>query len=458
MAIPGLSEEANRLLAHALARQLVHATCSELLADLLIAEGLMGASVTRTHATAGTGTATFSPASTHGTSSGGTRSAPATTHGGDPHLTAGPPPLSPRTTQFAIPAAPPPLFPPPAPAHAAPRERSAWPIIIFAMLLLMLMFGGGGWYLWKSQTGGKLSFLSKTTVLRLQGDVPPHAIARIGSRELPIERSGETARVEFDGSATPLPATVVIEAKGFAPAHIALGSAADLERPHDASLKRSEGTLVFTNRVGSDYEHAVLKMTAQLPDEQAYVELERFNRGVELSAAEAKLPTGIYQLTLRGANERIVRPRVFTSIAIKPEETTTFALPPPMTGTYTGSVTVRRDGAKEGQPSRVELIIDADITTGSFVEHGKRGRRLPLIDGRIDLEGTYIGRIQFSLAPDGDPQFDQIFTLKRDADGALLFAASESPDENPTVERHLNRQPYAKTAYSVEGTLRPAGK
>ncbi len=460
LAIPGLSEEANRLLAHALSRQLVHATCSELLADLLIAEGLMGASVTRTH---GTASLSGGAASTHGTGTGssggaavGSTIAP---RAEESHLTAAPPPLSARTTQLAPPPAPAPFAAPPEPAISAPRERSAWPIILGAALLLLLMFGGGAWFLLKTQTGGKLSFLSKGTVVRLQGDLPAHATARIGVREVPITRSGDALRVEFDGSATPLPATVVIEAKGFAPTQIALGTPADLERPHDASLKRSEGTLVFTNRAGSDYEHAVLKMTAQLPDEQAFVDLERFNRGIELSAAEAKFPTGIYQLTLRGANERVVRPRVFNSITIKPAEITTFELPPPMTGAYNGNVTARRDGAKEGQPNRVELVIDADITTGSFLEHGKRGpRRLPIIDGRIDVEGMYIGRIQYSLAPDGDLQFDQIFSLKRDSGGALLFNASESPDENPAVERHLNRQPYAKAAYSVEGTLRPAGK
>jgi serine/threonine protein kinase len=461
LAIPGLSEEANRLLAHALSRQLVHATCSELLADLLIAEGLMGAGVTRTHATAGT---TMSPASTHGThgsqgthgtlrpaSSGMSAPAPTTTHGGDPQLTAVPPE---RTTQFSARTTPPPLVTPPAPGTVAPRERSAWPIIIGAALLLLLMFAGGAWLLIKSQTGAKLPFFGKSVEVHLQGDLPAHATARLGERELPIERAGDEWRVSFDGSATPLPATLTLEAKGFAPAKIILATPGDLERPHDASLKRAEGTLTFTNRAGADYDHAVLKMAAQLPEEQAFVELERFPRGIELTEAEVKLPTGIYQVTLKGANERAVRPRPFSRVVVKADETVNFELPRPIAGSYAGNVIAKLHN-DAGKPYRVELVIERDLTTGSFVEFAKSaaGRRMPITDGRLDSDGTYSARIQFSLATEGDVQFDQLFTVQRDSGGALNFTAYESPDENSTVERRLSRQPYAKAVFSVEGSL-----
>lgn len=459
VAIPGLSEEANRLLSHALARQLVHGTCSELLADLLIAEGLMGASVTRTHGTAGTLTGTVSPASTHGTSSGGmaTVPPPLTTHGSDTHLTSAPPPFSPRTTQFAPPATPPPLVAAAASHPAVPRERSAWPIIIAAILLLLLMMGGGGWYLWKSQTGGKLSFLSKSSVLRLHGDLPAHATARIGEREVSIERSGEALRVEFDGSATPLPVTVVIEAKGFAPIPIALATPADLDRPHDVSLKRSEGTLTFTNRAGADYGHAVLKMIAQLPDEQAFVDLERYPRGMELNGdGGVKLPTGVFQVILKGANELIVRPRLYQRVTIKPDETTTCELPPSFVGSYAGPMIPQKDGANNGEPQRIEVTIDQGLGTGSYSEPSKRGpRRLAITEGRLDGEGTYTARIQFSLATDGDVSFDQILSLKRTEDGSMECEVSEAPEENPPLERRLGRQPYPKASFSGKGTLRP---
>lgn len=463
VAIPGLSEEANRLLAHALARQLVHGTCSELLADLLIAEGLMGASVTRTHGTAGTLTATASPTMTHGTGSGGiaTVPPPLTTHGSDPHLTAPPAAPSPRTTQFSPPATPPPLVPA-APARAAvARERSAWPIIIAAVLLLLAMMGGGGWYLWKSQSRSQnsqstLSFLGKSSVLRLQGDLPAHAVARIGEREYSIERSGEALKVEFDGSALALPTTATIEAKGFAPIPIALAAAADLDRVHDVSLKRAEGTLIFANRVGADYEHVVLKMIAQLPDEQAFVEMERYPRGMELSAdGGVKLPTGIFQIILKGANELIVRPRLYQRVTIKPDETTTCELPPSFAGTYAGPMRAQKDGATTGEPHRIEVTIDPGLGTGTYSEPSKRGpRRITIAEGRLDGEGTYTARIQFSLATDGDVSFDQIISLKRTDSGEIECEVSEAPEENPPLERRMGRQPYPKSTFSGKGTLR----
>ncbi len=452
LAIPGLSPEANRLLSHAVARQLVHATCSELLADLLIAEGLMGASVTRTH---GTSTLTGAPASTQGGgSSGGVSSdARVATHGEDSQLTAIPPPLSPRTTQFAPRSEPPPLVAAPAPPRSAPRERSAWPIIIGALVLLLGMLGGAGWWLWKENAGPAHPFFARTAVVRLQGDIPAHATARLGQRELPLERSGEEWRVSFDGSTTPLPAALTVEAKGFFPATIELATPADLERPHDASLRRSEGTLIFTNRGGADYAHAVLKMTAQLPDEQAFVELERFNRGVELTEAEVKLPTGIYQVTLKGSNERIVRPRTFSGVAVTAEKSASFELPPPIAGSYAGSVAAKLN-SEAGKAYRVELVIERDLTTGSFIEHVPQGtRRLAVTDGRLAADGAYSGRIQYSLATEGDVRFDQLFTVQRDPAGTLTFSAAEAPDEVPSIERRLNRQPYAKPAYSVEGAL-----
>ncbi len=460
LAIPGLAEEANRLLAHALARQLVHGTCSELLADLLIAEGLMGASVTRTHATAGTATAgaTYSPTSTQHPSSGGmaTMPPPTTTHGSDAHLTAAPPPLSPRTTQFAPPATPPPLVPSPPPVHAVAREHSAWPIIIIAALLLLLMLGGGGWYLWKSQTGGGMSFLSKTTVLQLQGDLPAHATARIGDREITIERSGDAVRVRFDGSTTPLPTTVIIEAKGFAPVEIALATAADLDRPHDVSLTRAHGTFLFKNRESTDYEYGVLRMTAQLPDEQAYVQVEPFTRTAQVRDEDGEnVPTGVFILTLKGADERVVRPRVFNQVTIKPGETTTFELPLSLAGTYAGPMAPQKNGANDGEPQRLDLTIDPGLATGWYSEASKRGpRRIAIINGRLDGEGTYTGRVQFSLGADGDLSFDQIITLKRLDDGSLECELSEAPEENPPLERRLGRQPHPKSAYSAKGTLR----
>jgi hypothetical protein len=439
--VPGLSEEANRLLAQALARQLMHATCSELLADLLIAEGLMGSSVTRTHASL---TATASPATTHGTA---TPPRLPVTPLEDSQLTAALPPARPPS----IPAV---AAPPPLETHAP----SAWPIIIGAAVLLLALLGGGAWLVLKQRSGEGATFLGANVIVRLQGDLPAHSVARLGAQELPIEKDADGWRVSFDGRKIPFPARLEIAAKGFAPLPIPLMSPADLQAAHDARLQRAEGTLVFNHPENADYDHAVLRMTAQLPDEQSYVDLEPFNRGASFaSQPELNLPTGIYQLTIRGADERIVRPRVFDRITIKPDERTAFDLPPSFAAHFAGTMTAQRESRADGEPAAIEVIIDPGLASGTFLEPGPRGpRRIPMIDGRLDSDGTYTARVQCSLVTEGEPGFDRILSLRRGEDGGFDCEVSESPDENPPLERRLHRQPFPKNAFSAKGTLRAA--
>ena len=442
LTIPGLSEESNRVLSHALSGQLVHATCSELLADLFIAEGLMGASVTRTHATVSS-TAT-----------------PSTTQGGAPPTSA-PPPLPSAQDDPLTTATPPRAESTPPPGRAAlkrtpPRAPSIWPLLIIALLLLCALGGGGAWLIYKLGEGKRGSFFTKSSTVQLQGDLPPHATARIGDRPAAIEREGDHWRASFDGSELPFPAQLVVEAKGFKAIEIALNSPADLAPGHDASLKRAEGTLVFDRRSGSDYDHAVLRMTAQLPEEQSFVELERFNRGIPFSTQpEAMVVTGIYQLTLRGADERTVRPRLFDRVVIQPGEKTVFAVPPSFAGRYAGTLGALRNGRAEGESERVQLVIDPALSTGTYLDPGKRSpRRLAIVEGRLDSEGTYTARIQASLATEGEPSFDQILSLRRGEGGTFECEVSESAEENPVLERRLNRQPYPKAVFSAKGTLR----
>jgi tRNA A-37 threonylcarbamoyl transferase component Bud32 len=461
LAIAGLSEEANRLLSHAIARQLVHATCSELLADLLISEGLMGASITRTHGTS-------SPASTQGTSTGTLVPAPPRSSSEDSQLTStpAPPPLpvrpSPPTTTGLAATLPPldPNYAPPVPA----RERSAWPIIIGAIVLLLAMFGGGAWMLFAPRNHGggqspsvpgnsqKVAF-PKASVVQLLGFLPDHAKARVDGREAALEKVGDGWRVTFDGTAVFPPVTLTVDAKGFATANVEIADTADLNRPFEISMKRSTGTLVFKNREGADYDHVVLKMIAQLPDEQSFVELERFPRGV--TEVQNEVPTGIYQLTLKGANERVVRPRVFNRVVIQAGQTVDFEMPPPLAGSYAGQMSPQGRGASDAAPYRIDLTLDPGLETGTYTEPGKRGtRRLDFSEGRVDAEGTYTARILFSAASDGEQSFDQILSLKREEDGSFSCEVSELPDENTILEKRLGRQPYPKATFFARGTLR----
>ncbi len=443
--VEGLTDEGNRLLTHALGGQLVHATCSELLADLLIAEGLMGASLTRTHST-----------STSLTS-------PSTTHIPEP-APAIPPPLPTAQDSQATSTPPLPAVPPtapraksrPAPVRTAPRSPSAWPLLLGIVFLICAIGGAGTWLVYKMSAGKGGSFFTRSSVVQLQGDLPPHATAKVGTREVELKHEGDRWQASFDGTDLPFPAQLVVEAKGFQPVEIPLNSPADLAQPHDASLKRATGTLVFERPNGSDYDRAVLRMTAQLPDEQAFVELERYPRGIPFgSELEAIVPTGIFQLTLRGADERTVRPLLFDRVEIKPGARTTFELPPSFAGNFGGLLTGQRAGVPESDATRIEVIIDPSLTTGTYVESGKRGaRRLMMVEGKLDSEGKYSARIQFSLATEGDRSFDQVLTLRRGENGAYECETFEAPEEDPIIERRLKRPQFSKEANSAKGTLR----
>jgi|GEM_PF-4390291 len=442
--VEGLKAEGNRLLAQALDGQLVHATRSELLADLLIAEGLMGASITRTHATA---TSSASPSTTHG---------PEASAAGPPPLPASSPDAQITTTPPSHPAAPAPRIPTqPIIPRPAPRSPSAWPVLIVLLLLICALGVGGMWLVSKMREGKGGSFFGQNAVVQLQGDLPQHATARVGSRDASIEREGDHWRATFDGSKLPYPAQLVVEAKGFKPVTIELNSPTDLSRGHDTSLKRAEGTIVFERRNGSDYDRAVLRMTAQLLDEQSFVDLERFDRGIPFgSEPEATLVTGIYQLTLRGPNERTVRPMLVDRVVIKPGERTVFELPPTFAGHYTGPLTAQRAGRVDSEATRIEVIIDPSLATGTYIEAGKRGpRRLMMVDGKLDSEGVYTARIQFSLATEGERTFDQNVSLRRVEGGGFECETSEAPEEDSIIERRLNRQPLPKAAASAKGPL-----
>jgi len=74
-------------------------------------------------------------------------------------------------------------------------------------------------------------------------------------------------------------------------------------------------------------------------------------------------------------------------------------------------VKVRTSAGEKTQA--VELTIEPGLAGGSYQEgSGHTVRKVSLADGRLEADGTYTARIQFSEVADVESQFDQVFALK----------------------------------------------
>ena len=476
-----LSAEGNRILALAIAGQHVHPTCGALLTELLITEGLLSASPTH-HS--GTATASAGRSKTAGrpktdtaTAARETRQTRETHATAPPASTADrPPPFSPKlTAQPAAAPAPakPPVSPPKPPVAKPPGKRPLWlPIAAGALAVLIgivlivstrkpkeksqklsdVATTGSGPAAGKA--GAPIPGLTpparsgpRDVIVKLRGELPPHTVARAGDQEITFVRKADGVHVTVDGSISSL----TFAAAAFMPIKVDLTAAGDLEREHE--VKRMEGKLIFKNRQQTDYELPVAKMVDLLPEDRSLAESERYSRSINLNiAAEMLLPTGVYQLTLRGGNDSVVRSRRFSQVTVRAGETQEVELPLTMAGGYSGEVTPPRGGA----PYKVEMIIERGLEGGTFIEYAAAGtRRARLDEGRLDGEGVFLARIKFSDASGGPATFDQLCSLRRNENGSLAFESSEAPDENTPIETQLGRQPFPKASAMWKGTLRP---
>lgn len=520
IAVPTLSEEGNRLLALAIARQLVHPTCGELLADLLIAEGLMGGMPTRTHLTTGGHPSHL----THGTHGSHGSQGTAGTSGLGTHLTHGtvgpqathvtqgssggvlPPPLTtttppsqqsqvresvissslphPTTTGSGV------LHPTQSGTKLVPRQLGtdlsreiAPPIeddrrrrgpsmmpIIAMMAAGFLVIGGGAFYLVthpelfnrggkgqppQSDTNTPTAQPIGSATVKIVGDLPPHSKARLNGTNLEIAQAGSSWSVALDAANASFPATLSIEAKGFTAHPIELREKADLAKEQEVRLVRHAGTVSFNHANGADYVRANFRMLSPLPDEEPEVEVERNSRAMPLGDGQMSLPTGIYQLTLHGNNDRIVNPRPIGKIEVRPGQSQAIDVPPTFAGTYRGTATVDEKMLGSGASWEVEINVQQGLNEGTFTETGQNGtRRILMRNGKLNAQGHYVANIIYSDATALEPRYDQMLTIKRQADGALQFETIETYDEQGEMVKKLHREPLPKESFAVTGTLR----
>jgi serine/threonine protein kinase/class 3 adenylate cyclase len=250
VAVPNLSEQANRTLALVIARKREYATCRALLQDLRRSEG-----------------------SAATTSSYGARSRSAS---------ASPPPAipPPLPTPFAAKpdatrtvmgkstirdVAPPVSFREPvAPPRAArPSKRS--PLFLAGTLLLGLIVLIGAYRFLKKpsvapQKQAEAELFSPGTKLRVSGsEIPRHATFSLAGKKLDPQREGTELVLGLESIPHRFPFDVNVEAKGFKNTTITVKDDADLAASHPLTMFRSTGRILFVGPP-SDYTHASASM------------------------------------------------------------------------------------------------------------------------------------------------------------------------------------------------------
>jgi serine/threonine protein kinase len=385
VAVPNLSEQANRTLALVIAGKREYATCRALLQDLRRSEG----------STAATSSHGARPRPSSPSRTPATQPSLGTAVLTEPHLSrtpSGKATLAPQVSfREAVPR-----------GKAAPRKRSG--LVLAGALLAGIIAIFAAYRLLQKPSvvvpkEAKVGMFTLGTKLRLNSSgIPTHATFSIRGKKLTPERDGSDFALALAGIAKTFPLEVDVEAKGFKKFAITLKDETDLLSSHPVSLFRNTGRIMFVGPT-SDYTHASVSMKSLLPDEKDLdeVRIERADRGTEIRPGgrnTVEVATGIYAINLRGDNGRIVRPRFLPEKhEIKADETVTISVPPTFVGRYKGSVKESGDSTKQFE---LEITIENGLSNGQLTEHRSSSARSgSWTDGTVTADGIYRAQVHF---------------------------------------------------------------
>jgi serine/threonine protein kinase len=422
VAVPNLSEQANRTLAFVIARKREYATCRALLQDLRRSEG--SGAVTSTHGARARASSAAAPPplpTPFAAKPDATR-----TIMGRPTASEMPPPVT-----FREPVAP--------ARPARPSKRS--PLVLggaaFAGFIILIT---AYVVLHKpaatSQKQPEAESFSADTKFHLTSS-PKHATFTIAGKKIEPQRDGADLNLALAGIPRKFPLEAVVEAKGFKKTSLTVKDEADLAASHPISMFRSTGRIMFVGPA-SDYTHASVSMKSLLPDEKDLdeVRIERADRGTEIRPGgrnTIEVATGVYAINLRGDNGRTVRPRFLPDKQeIKADDTVTVPIPATFVGSYKGSLKDKTDSNKEFE---LEITIENGLSNGQLTEHrGSSARTGSWRDGNLGADEIYRAQIHFD---DGDAAL-----ALRSVDEKKIAVA---PDASPGSRDGKTSQPYTAT-------------
>jgi serine/threonine protein kinase len=426
VAVPNLSEQANRTLALVIARKREYPTCRALLQDLRRSEG--SSTMTSSYASSPrAGSVAASPA-------------------------ASPPPLptpfaaKPDATRTIMgrpsaPEPPPVTFREPV-ARAKPKpsgKRS--PLILVGAVLVALVLILAAYKILHRPTSAPVvekpseaeSFAAGTKLRLTSGGVPKHATFSLAGKKLEPERDGSDILLPLGGVARHFPLELDVEAKGFKRTSVTVKDEADVTAGHPVSMFRNTGRIMFVGPA-SDYTHATVSMKALLPDEQGLDEIrvERADRGTEIRPGgrnSIEVATGVYSVNLRGDNSRTVRPLfIEKKYEVKSDEPVTINIPPSFVGSYKGAVKLA------DKRFDLQITIESGLANGQLTEQGGSSRTATWTDGIVGADGMYRAQAHFD---DGD-----VALALRIVDENKIALA---PDSASAGRDGKSAQPYAAT-------------
>lgn len=398
VAVPGLSEQSNRILSLVIARQTRSLSCVELLRELLNVEGLSssiaGSKAGLTATSIGTRTHPIPPSVQR--SETGTATKPLPSHLASEQMastvakTADRVPLPPiEASSAATSNRRTPLPPLVHSGTPAPRRTGVW----IGAAVAITVLGIGITIFFKSRpaerpitgptdiqrTPASLTAQSKQPLpenifVQLQDGLPNQPTFKIGNKIVGATRKGDGWSLPLRDTAMALPFNVTVEEAGYDKKEFTIRTADELAKGATFKVDRSKGKIEFIG-IPSEYVQASCLMKDALPEEKDHVDVPKFSIGTELhgdGTPPLELPTGIYLVSLKGKSAKLRWPVL---AALKRESTFAFNLPPLVDGRYAGQVL------------EVNLVTK---TSESWIR--RDSERQTLVDGRLNASGAYVAR------------------------------------------------------------------
>ncbi|MFQ3578469.1 MAG: hypothetical protein SNJ52_05605, partial [Verrucomicrobiia bacterium] len=225
----------------------------------------------------------------------------------------------------------------------------------------------------------------------LTGGIQPSTVT-IRVNDLPVtpEITPDAVRIPLKAAGY-LPLKISVEAVGYRRKVIELNEGDTPTHSDLIRLPRATGEVSFQGSERMDYAEATFKMLEPLPEEpNVRPEATPFTFPLLTGSASRELPTGVYEVILRGRDPSRVQPmKLRELVSVKSDLPAKVPVPATITGSYSGT---------DSDGGRVEVAIDADLRGGTL-----SGDRFPasltLSDLRLNNAG--ILSAQSSPAPDG---------------------------------------------------------